>query len=120
MGRRTALHCRFLLPVLLDAARLDHTCVGAGGRPSRSSRIWTAQLLDEQLLGRGSLRDWRMPCVRSAAQTPRVGTHSRRGPLGAWSRPAVAYATLRVHLSACERCGVYAVVLPQARQAGAG
>ena len=59
--------------VLLDAARVDHTGLGAGGRIARGDPVWAAAVLDEYILGRCGFGHGGLPGVRFAAAATRRG-----------------------------------------------
>ena len=67
LGRRGAEHRRTLRALLLDAAGVDVSGMGAHWRLAGSHRIRAAESMDEQLLGRGGRSLRGMPGVRSAA-----------------------------------------------------
>ena len=75
--RRPALRA-----LLLDAAGMDQSALGAAGRASRRDRVRASQPMDEHLLGRGRLRHRGVSGVRRAAPFEKGSANQRRHPAG--------------------------------------
>src|SRR5581483_5269365 len=75
MGRRRTEHRGSLCALLLDAARLDHSRLGAVRRPAGGDRVRSAVPLDERILGRRRFGNCRMPVFGAL---PRLAVTPRR------------------------------------------
>src|SRR5271168_961109 len=98
MGRRPRERRSLLFALLLDAARLDHALLGAHRRITGGDPIWSAEPVDQQLLGRSIGSRGGMSGVRFATEAPLQRSSARCRLVRRWPGPAHADSPVRVHL----------------------
>ena len=99
MGGSLAFNGRLLLPLLLDAAWLDDSGMGAGRGDAGGIRIRAVEPVDEQLLGRRTGRRGRMPGVRRVAAIGAIDSLAISPCTGYRTGFAFAHPPLRIIIS---------------------